>query len=397
MTLWASGLMLGGVLVTGGVIDFISLDLQRKDVQRAADHAALAAAGELLSGAQAMDRVQEVASIYVSANYSREATTQAQMLSKGGGVHVRVSAPPRVFFPGPVGANAKAVTAEAVAEVRGEKQNICVIALDKDSDGAVSLDETAQINAPNCTVQSNSKRPRGLSVTGGASLKASLICSAGGKNGPLSNYSPDPLLDCPQLADPLATRPPPPVGPCDFHNMKKKDFTGEFSPGVYCNGLSISGASKVKLKPGVYVILEGDFKVDGTSEVTGDGVGFFLSGKNGRFEFTASAKVRLSAPRTGPMAGLLFMEDTTIEKETKHRITSDFVNYLVGTIYLPRGSFLIDAKQDVAEASEFTVLVVRKLELQQGPKLVLNTNYDAIDVPVPNGVGQKLPMPRLTQ
>ncbi len=83
------------------------------------------------------------------------------------------------------------------------------------------------------------------------------------------------------------------------------------------------------------------------------------------------------------------MEDNTILKETKHRITSDYADYLVGTIYLPRGSFLIDANQDVASASEFTVLVVRSLELKAGPHLVLNTDYGATSVPVPEGLGNR--------
>src|SRR5690606_27885348 len=106
-------------------------------------------------------------------------------------------------------------------------------------------------------------------------------------------------------------------------------------------------------------------------------------------EFTKSAKVRLSAPKTGVMAGILFWEDRDLDKETKHRITSDYADYLVGTIYLPRGAFLIDAEQDVADESEFTVLVVRQLEMKGAPRLVLNTGYGLTDVPVPEGVGNR--------
>jgi len=105
----------------------------------------------------------------------------------------------------------------------------------------------------------------------------------------------------------------------------------------------------------------------------------------------AADKVHLSAPKTGPMAGLLLMEDRELPDDTQHRITSDFADYLVGTIYMPRGIFLIDANQDVAAASEFTVLVVRRLELKAGPRLVLNTDYGLSGVPVPDGVGSRGP------
>lgn len=396
MALWAVALLAVSIFITGGIVDYISLEMQDKEVQSAADRAALAAASELVTGDGAEKRVADVAAAFVAGNYSRTASVEAALLPEGGGVRVVVSSPPRVFFPGPVGANAKAVVGEAVAEIHGASQNLCVIALATDADGAISLDSNATIEAPNCTVYSNSKRPKGVSVLSNAKIEASLICSAGGKEGSTSNYDPQPLLDCPPMEDPLKSRPPPPFGPCNYNAFKKKDFTGSISPGVYCKGLYIDGNSKVTMQPGVYVIKDGDFKIDSNSEVTGEGVGVFLTGTSGRFEFTSNAKVRLSAPETGPMAGLLFMEDNTIAKETKHRITSNYADYLVGTIYLPRGEFLIDANQDVAGASEFTVLVVRRLELKAGPHLVLNTDYGAVDVPVPVGLGKLTGRPRLT-
>jgi hypothetical protein len=397
MALWASMLLAVGALISGGVVDYVSLRIQQGEVQATADRAALAAAGELVTGDAAKDRVLEVAKAHVAANRHLDATVTAELLEDGGGVRVTVSSPPRVYFPGPIGANAGPVVAEAVAEVFGETQNLCVIALDKDSDRSISLDSNAVLQAPNCSVYSNSTKPKGISVLSNAQIEANLICSAGGKEGSVSNYSPTPMLDCPPMEDPLASRPPPPVGPCNFNNFTKADYTGEISPGVYCKGLQIHGNSKVTMKPGVYVIKEGDFRIDSNSEVTGAGVGVFLTGQKARFEFTSNAKVNLSAPKTGPMAGLLLMEDNTILKETQHRITSDYADRLVGTIYLPRGSFLIDANQDVSSASEFTVLVVRQLILKAGPRLVLNTDYGAIDVPLPDGVGKLEGQARLTQ
>ncbi len=397
MALYASALLGVAVLITGGVVDYVSLRIQGNEVQAVADRAALAAASELITGTGAGERVAEVARAFVTANYSLEAKTLAELLPDGDGVRVVVSTAPRVFFPGPIGANAGPVEAEAIAEVHGQSQNLCVIALDEDSDRALSLDSNSIIRAPNCTIHSNSTKPKGISVLSNARIEASFICSSGGKEGSLSSYTPAPLLDCPPIGDPLSERPAPPIGACDYSSFKKKDFVGSISPGTYCKGLYIDGNSRVTMEPGVYVIKDGDFKVDSNSEITGEGVGVFLTGTNGRFEFTSNAKVRLSAPSTGPMAGLLFMEDNTIAKETSHRITSNFADYLVGTIYLPRGEFLIDADQEIADASEFTVLVVRKLVLKAGPKLVLNTDYGAIDIPVPGGLGKMLASPRLTQ
>ncbi|HEV7694301.1 MAG TPA: pilus assembly protein TadG-related protein [Hyphomonadaceae bacterium] len=376
-------------LIAGGVIDYASLRMQQADVQHAADAAALAAAHELALAADADQRVGPVAQTFVEANYSRAFKADAKIVEDGKAVQVTVTSPPRVFFPGPIGMNAKVVTAEAVAELMGETANICVVTLDENSGRALSLEENASLDARNCAIYSNSTDKKGLSAIGASTIKGKLICTAGGKEGGAGNFDPEPVLDCPQLADPLAERPMPAVGSCTFNKVDKKDYVGHLSPGVYCGGVRLNGASNVVFDPGVYVIKDGDFRVGDTSKITGNGVGFFITGANARFEFTKNAHVHLSAPKTGPMAGLLFMEDRNLDKLTKHRITSDFADYLVGTIYLPRGSFLIDATQDVADESEFTVLVVRELELKDGPRLVLNTNYASSAVPVPEGVGNK--------
>ena len=41
----------------------------------------------------------------------------------------------------------------------------------------------------------------------------------------------------------------------------------------------------------------------------------------------------------------------------------------------------------IADQSAYTVIVARTIELQSGPNLVLNANYGATNVPVPQGVG----------
>lgn len=374
-------------LITGGVVDFISLVLQKQEVQRAADAAALSAARELMLAADGAERVQQVAETFVAANYSREAKTTAVLVEKGSAVHVTVSSPPRVFFAGPVANNAGPMVAEAVAEVAGQVGNVCVVALMETGPRVLSLNSNARLAAPKCVIYSNSTDTKSVSALSNAVLDAEMICSAGGKEGSASNYSPPPLTDCPGLEDPLADRPPPAVGTCTFNKMNKKDWTGTLNPGVYCGGLTIDGNSRVTLAPGEYIIKDGLFKVDSNSEVEGEHVGFYFTGAAAGLDFLSNADVRLSAPKTGPMAGLLFFEDRAKPTGKIYRIKSNYVTYLVGTVYLPRGTFLVEADNEVAEESEFTVLVVRKLELNASPRLFLNTDYHLSDVPLPEGVG----------
>jgi hypothetical protein len=70
-----------------------------------------------------------------------------------------------------------------------------------------------------------------------------------------------------------------------------------------------------------------------------------------------------------------------------HKILSDNARLLLGTIYMPQGRLIIDATKPIADKSAYTVMVVRRIDLHDGPNLVLNSDYSASDVPVPQGVG----------
>jgi len=387
MAVLAMGVLSVMMFITGGVVDYASLEMQRRHLQEAADAAALSSAHELVVSEGSATRVQAVVQSYIGANYEGEATASAQLLEKGTVVSVTVSAPPRVYFMGPVAQSAGPVTVTAVAEVVGGSANVCVIALDDKKAGALSLDSNAELIAPNCAIYANSTHKDAVISQSNAKLSGALICSGGGSKGGTGNFSPQPITDCPSLGDPLAGRPPPPVGACTYNKMEKDDFVGALSPGVYCGGLKIKGNSRITLDPGVYIIKDGEFLVDSNSEVQGEYVGFYFTGSAAVFRFTSNAVIDLSAPKDGPLAGLLFFEDPASVKDKKYIITSNFADRLVGTIYIPRGNFTIDANNDVAGASEFTVVVVNTLELKAGPQLVLNTDYGLIDVPVPEGVG----------
>ena len=85
------------------------------------------------------------------------------------------------------------------------------------------------------------------------------------------------------------------------------------------------------------------------------------------------------------MAGLLFYEAHGSPKLRRHEILSNYAHVLVGTIYLPHGQLVVDADNDVADQSAYTVIIARTIILLAGPNLVLNTDYSLPEVPVPEG------------
>lgn len=245
-------------------------------------------------------------------------------------------------------------------------------------------------------------------------MTASLICSSGGYSGASNAFTPAPMADCPPTPDPLSERAPPPYGPCDYVNkmvgdranttvaaalaaslaelkgsttqqMVRTPFT--LDPGVYCGGLTIGANASATLNPGVYVMKDGALSVDINGEIKGQNVGFYLVGDKSIFALGPDSKIDLSAPKDGPMAGILFFEDTAAPVGRTHSILSNDARNLLGTFYLPKGTLFVSTISPVADQSAYTAIVARKLKLVGSPTLVLNTNYSMTDVPVPDGIG----------
>ena len=76
------------------------------------------------------------------------------------------------------------------------------------------------------------------------------------------------------------------------------------------------------------------------------------------------------------------IEDTSLE-EFRAQIEIN----LLGTIYVPKGYLFLGGDKPVAQSSAYTIVIANKIQASAGPTLVLNTNYSATTVPVPEGVG----------
>jgi hypothetical protein len=210
------------------------------------------------------------------------------------------------------------------------------------------------------------------------------------------------------LTDPLSSRVPPPVGACNYNGKIVDGGYEVLKPGVYCGGLKVTHGAVAKLANGIFIIKDGPLIVDDGASLMGSEVGFFLTGSNANLTFDADSIISLAAPKDGPLAGILIFDDpsgTSAKAKPpksgrgaagrnnltgaprQHQILSDDARNLLGTIYLPQGEIIIDALKPIADKSAYTVLVVKQLHLYSGPNLILNTDYSASEVPVPQGVG----------
>ena len=381
--------------IVGVAMDYFMMVHIKGQLQAAADSAAIAGVKELGLSGVTDKQVTAVAESFV---YTNLGELSEQGIKEGTvGIAVKIAKEKRIvevvirqewtpFFMQFVNADVTPIRARAQATTIGQRL-ACVLGLSELTPAGVELWSKASVVADGCDVYSNTKTPLGLVVKDNATLEAELICVSGGYVA-LSPRAvkPDPLTDCPKFDDPLASRPPPKVTGCDYLAMIIINQNKTLNPGVYCGGLTILGNSKVKLNPGVYIISNGLLKVSGTASMTGENVGFYLSGLLTLMYFDSGTTIDLTAPTDGPLAGILFFEDRKAPPLRIHRIGSNNARNLVGTIYLPLGILFIDANAPVADNSAYTALVVRSLQLSEGPNLVLHSDYQSTNIPVPDGL-----------
>lgn len=390
--------MLGAV---GIASDFAVFTMKQSKLQAAADAAALAAARELSvisSGAApkaAMmatssstgNTIEAIAKSYVDNTLSGDTTTTTSVSIDNAkdAVHVTLTDAWHPFFAHFFGANITPIIVDARAELVG-KSKVCVIALKTSGAGAISMTKNAHLEGNGCSVYSNSTNSQGVSLSSGSSITADLVCSAGGVLDKGAASGTKVLTDCPPMPDPLSSRKPPSFGGCDHLLTVISKKTVTLSPGVYCGGIAVINGSNVTFKPGNYVIKDGLFLVKDTSKISGTNVAFYLTGFASLVQFFDNATIDLSGAEDGDMAGLLFFEDPTSTFLRVHNIKAANAFNLTGTIYLPRGNLKVDPASSVAAKSAYTAIIVNKLTVDNGPSLVLNTNYGATAVPVPDGI-----------
>ncbi len=372
----------------GVASDFGIYNLKRTSLQNAADQAAISAAKELGLATSKSASLQESAKTYAVANMGDESSnvsTTVTVDTANSAVTVRLEETWTPFFAHFIGAKIMPVVVSAKAALQGESK-ICVLAVSTSGSGAVSMVHDSSLVARGCSVYSNSTNAKGISLGDKAKIDADLVCSAGGVFNNSGSTTHNVTTDCPQIPDPLATRPAPKFGNCDKTKYAITTGSVTLDPGVYCGGLKISGDAKVTLRPGDYIIKDGMFQVSNKAVIKGKDVGFYLTGALSWISFKDDAEIDLSGREKGDLAGLLFFEDRKATLFRFHSISASNAHTLTGTIYLPRGTLLVDPNAQVGEKSAYTAIIAQRLVVQNGPCLVLNSNYSATTVPVPEGI-----------
>ena len=353
-------MMLLGFAALGS--DVVFAMYTQRQMEAAASSAAMAGAVALATGHPANYKT-EVSAVATSSGFTNLVSSvtitvnsppaSGPNTSNASAVEVIITQPQNLplfgmFISGPLSVSGRAVA------IAGSSASDCVLALDASyttsSAPAVVDGNGASITLNQCGMASNASGPGALAVTGGAVLNTSVVSLVGtdtvNNGGTITATNGVKTLQTP-VSDPYSGVAVPTftAGHCDYGSLPNSPdsvlgYTNPtLSPGVYCGGLTIGSGGTVNLSPGVYIIDGGSFSPGGGTTVTGTGVTIVLTGSGSNFATVSignGSTITLSAPTTGPTAGLVFFADPAAPVNTyTSSIQGGSVVNLTGALYFP--------------------------------------------------------------
>jgi hypothetical protein len=370
----------------GLAIDTGYLELIKTRMQAAADAAAVGGAQELKANGSAnlVTAAQNDAALNGFTNGQNSVTiavhnppTSGNYTADSTAVETTVSQSVSPLFMGLLGFTSLSVTARSVAHQGTANGGGCLFTLDPTASGAFSLSGGVQL-ASQCAVQVNSSSATAMSVSGGTSLTAPSIGVVGGYSlSGGSSISPMPTTGVQAVTDPLANLPAPSVGGCNYTNTNiANGAIRTLSPGVYCNGISVSGGANVTFNPGTYILKGGGLQLSGGCTATGADVLFYNTAGSGfgysGISFSGGTRDVLSAPTTGTYAGILFFQDRSISSPAASSFSGGASALLNGTLYFPTSTLSYSGGTGTA----YTILISKKISFSGGA--MLNNNYSSL-------------------
>ncbi|MEP0943728.1 MAG: hypothetical protein ABJH63_13775 [Rhizobiaceae bacterium] len=284
----------------------------------------------------------------------------------------------RLADPDHTTANGSNAAAQAV-----ETGHPCIIALERSARLSVNMYGSSSLVAPKCTVHSHSKSPFGVNLENVDRLNVAAVYSGGSAGRAYDSLGLQMIVDSSETFDPFAGVETPQGDQCDHRDLILKTGSHLLQPGVYCGGIVSLTSKEITLAPGVYIIKNGPLAIGGKATFSGNGVSLIFDGPNAVFSFGVATKLALTAPLTGPLAGIIFFENPNSPKNREFVVRSHDAGLLEGAIYLPRGKFVVDSYGQVGHSAKWSAIVANQIEIINGASLHINSDHAGSDVPRP--------------
>jgi hypothetical protein len=417
-----------GLLMTGFAgMTALSVDVAdwygtRRIMQASADAGAMGGAMALKNG-------------YANSQAISAATTDAQLNATGlaagstvtasvnanSQVTVTVSKKANLLLSGLFLSSAPTITATATAGLVQMTSNtatpMCLLVTSPAAANVVVLSGSSSIQASGCRVVVNSSSTSAINLSGNTVINAKSLCGPGGSNVSGSSKLNPAETGCSAVADPYANMAVPAAAsatnPCNYTNFKTYGSnyysyvqpsgatytntsgvsTISLSPGVYCGGISFGAYTNAVFQPGIYVLRNGGLNTSGNTTATGNGVAFYLTGtgtavqlQNDYVDLSAQTTLTITAPTTGPMAGIAIYQDNSAATGTlTNTLSGNSTINFTGLLYFGNQNVTVSGSSENQSAG-FTAMVAYTINYSGYSTLYLNSNYSSTSVPVPPGL-----------
>lgn len=373
---------------------------QKRELQTAADAAALAAAHEISNGFA--DNAEAAALKEAQNNGYTGNSITLQYGTDNEAVSASLDLPQTFLFSKVLMPDADGtISSTAAAQVTGggvTDGDGCLLSLDPTQQGAITFSGSGStVNANGCDIYVNSDDDNAIvangnplvnvqdvNIVGGISAQDEAVIVETGSINTGTTATADPYAD-------LET-------PDDYVNCSNSDngtsvsggtVNYQPSPGsdkkVFCGGLNISGGT-IDFAPGVYVIDGGDFSVSGNTTITGDNVTFILTNTTnndnnwGNVEFNGTATINLSASEAGTdYEGILFYQDRNTPEGNGSNGTNSLLGNsstnLDGVSYFPSRDVVVGGNN--TSNSPCSIVAAKQITVQGSANIGNNCTSDS--------------------
>jgi hypothetical protein len=321
--------------------------VERREMQNAADAAALAGGDTLLEGALANEA--EAAALKLAANNGYDNldpdVSVAVHIPPASGPHVGDSDYVEViiknridlYLARTIGKSSWDITARAVAEINRVPKPFAIIALNETACDAMQFNGQVTVSVADAGTLTNSECvPNAFHTEGGVNIDTSTNAVVGGWTigGGSGTVSPRPIK-AGHFADPLAAvpAPTPTAGPArtcptfgggeaaivslqpgvyDCTIDPPGDWGLNFKPGDYYikGGIVLDGGGTTTFGKGLYFLQGKGLIITGHAVVTGNRVTFYID--EGQVLLTGTGDTVLTAPQTGTYAGIAIFQNRSL-------------------------------------------------------------------------------------
>ncbi|MER8531093.1 hypothetical protein, partial [Mesorhizobium sp. M0494] len=190
------------------------------------------------------------------------------------------------------------------------------------------------------------------------------MTSVVGPSGPSAGFNPQPVFNQKELADPIISRLVWPTdNVCTYNNLVIKNATANLVPGTFCGGLTLSVGAVVNLAAGTYVIRTGGLSLSSGAVLdAADGTTIVLLDDQATTTMQAGAKLRLTAPTSGPWMGIALAQKPQGVERTSTLIGGGDTD-LGGIVYLPSQKLFLTGGGALSTDSKPRIFVVNRIEM----------------------------------